>query len=54
VRTSIALLVSPAGPLLAGVLLSTVSLRATVAVFAACSVGSAVWGTLSPALRSKA
>ena len=52
VRTSIALLVSPVGPLLAGVLLSTVSLRATVAVFAACSVGAAVWGTVSPALRS--
>ncbi len=51
VRSNIALLVSPLGPLLAGFLLSAVSLRATVAVFTACSVALAVWGTLSPSIR---
>ncbi len=51
VRSSIALLVSPLGPLLAGFLLSTVSVRATVAVFTACGVVLAIWGTLSPSIR---
>jgi MFS family permease len=51
VRSSIALLVSPLGPLLAGFLLSTVSVRATVAVFTACGLVLAVWGTLSPSIR---
>ncbi len=41
----------PLGPLVAGVLLSAVSPRATVAVFAAFSVVLAVWATVSRALR---
>ena len=39
------------GALLAGFLLSTVSVRATVAVFLACSFALALWGTLSPSIR---
>ena len=50
-RSTISLLVAPLGPLLAGVLLSTVSARATVAVFAAVSLALAFWGTLSPSIR---
>jgi MFS family permease len=48
---NISLLVSPLGPLVAGFLLSTVSARWTVAVFAACGLALAVWGTLSPSIR---
>jgi MFS family permease len=51
VRTTISLLASPLGPLLAGWLLETTSARATVAVFAAGGVALTVWGTLSPAIR---
>jgi MFS family permease len=51
VRSNIALLVSPLGPLLAGLLLNSVSARSTVAVFAACSLALALWGTLSPTIR---
>jgi hypothetical protein len=51
VWTIIALLIAPLGPLTAGVLLSTVSARATIAVFAATGVVLAVWGTLSPSIR---
>jgi MFS family permease len=43
----------PLGPLTAGVLLSTVSPRATVAVFAGLGLALAVWGTLSPAIRRR-
>ena len=49
--TFIALLIAPLGPLTAGVLLSTVSARATIAVFAAVGVVLALWGTLSPSIR---
>lgn len=51
VRSTIALLIAPLGPLLAGLLLSAVSLRATVAFFTACGLALAVWGTLSPSIR---
>jgi transmembrane secretion effector len=51
VRSNIALLVAPLGPLLAGFLMSWLSLRATVAVFAACGIALALWGTLSPSIR---
>jgi hypothetical protein len=51
-RSSISLLIAPLGPLLAGVLLGFVSERATIAVFAACALGLALWGTLGSALRS--
>lgn len=52
VWTIIALLIAPLGPLTAGVLLSTVSARATIAVFASVGVVLALWGTLSPSIRS--
>ena len=48
---NISLLVSPLGPLVAGFLLSTVSASWTVAVFTACGVVLASWGTLSPSIR---
>ena len=50
-RSTIALLAAPFGPLLAGFLLSTVSVRATVAVFTAFSLALALWGSLSPSIR---
>lgn len=51
VRSNIALLVAPLGPLAAGLLLSVVSARATVAIFAALGLVLALWGTLSRAIR---
>jgi hypothetical protein len=51
VRRTIALAVAPLGPLAAGVLLDTVSARATVAVLVAAGLALALWGTLSPAIR---
>ena len=50
-RSTIALLAAPLGPLLAGFLLGAVSARATIAFFAAFSLGLALWGTLSPSIR---
>lgn len=52
VRSTISLLFAPLGPLTAGVLLGVVSARTTVAVFAGCGMALAVWGTLSPSIRS--
>ena len=52
VRSTIALLIAPLGPLVAGFLLSTVSLRTTGAVFTACGIVLALWGTLSPSIRN--
>jgi MFS family permease len=52
VRSSIALLIAPLGPLAAGVLIDTVSPRAAIALFAAVALGLAVWGTSSPAIRA--
>jgi hypothetical protein len=52
VWTVIALLIAPLGPLIAGVLLSIVSARATIAIFAAAGLVLAVWGTLSPSIRT--
>jgi hypothetical protein len=43
--------VAPLGPLAAGLLLETVSPRATVAVFTLFNVVLAVAGTVSPAIR---
>jgi hypothetical protein len=48
---NISLAVSPLGPLVAGLLLSAVSARATVAVFAAAGLVLALWGTFSPSIR---
>jgi MFS family permease len=52
VRRSIALLIAPLGPLVAGLLLSETDAQVTVAVFAAFGLVLAVWGTLSPAIRA--
>lgn len=54
VRSTIALLIAPLGPLVAGVLLDATSERATIAVFAATAVVLALWGTFSSAIRSAA
>jgi len=51
VRALIGRGLSPAGPLAAGLLLSSVSARATVTVFAAVAVVLVCWGVLTPALR---
>lgn len=52
VRTTLALMIAPLGPLVAGLLLEAVSARATIAVFAAFGLVLAVWGTLSPSIRA--
>ena len=52
VRTTLSLAIAPLGPLAAGLLLSATSPRTTVAVFAACGLALALWGTLSPAIRN--
>ena len=52
VRTNISLLTTPLGPLAAGLLLSSVSARATIAVFAAFGLVLALWGTLSSSIRN--
>jgi hypothetical protein len=51
-RSTIALLLLPLGPLAAGVLLTHVSARATVAIFAAFALSLFTWGVLSSALRT--
>jgi Transmembrane secretion effector len=52
VRSTIGLAISPLGPLAAGLLLSSVSARATIAFFLAFSLALALWGTLSPSIRN--
>jgi hypothetical protein len=52
VRTTISLVASPLGPLLAGWLFEQSGARVTGAVFALGGLALAIWGTLSPALRS--
>ena len=52
VRSTIALIPAPLGPLAAGFLLDAVSERATIAVFAAVGLVLALWGTLSPSIRT--
>jgi hypothetical protein len=52
VRSTISLLIAPLGPLVAGALLGTVSTRATIAVLAAFGLALALWGTLSPSIRT--
>jgi MFS family permease len=52
VRSMISLLIAPLGPLIAGVLLSTASARATIGLFAAVGLVLAVWGTVSPSIRT--
>lgn len=52
VWATIGLAIAPLGPLVAGVLLDATSERATIAVFAAFGLVLALWGTLSPAIRT--
>ncbi len=52
VWTTIGLAIAPLGPLVAGLLLESISPRATIAVFALFGLALAVWGTLSPSIRS--
>jgi len=51
VRVTIARGAAPAGPLVAGLLLASISGRATIAIFAAIAVVLLAWGLLTPALR---
>jgi MFS family permease len=51
VRSTLSQILSPLGALAVGLLLSTESPRATIAVFAASGVGLALWATLSPSFR---
>lgn len=46
------MLIAPLGPLAAGFLLSSVSARVTIAVFAGLALVLALWGTLSPSIRN--
>jgi MFS family permease len=50
-RTTMSQAMSPLGPLVVGILLSTTSARTTIAVFAAVGIAVASWATVSPALR---
>jgi MFS family permease len=52
VRTTIALLIAPLGPLTAGILIDAVSERAAIGVFAAFGFALALWGTLSSSIRA--
>ena len=52
VRSTISLSIAPLGPLIAGILLATVSARLTIAFFAAFALLLALWGTLSPSIRA--
>ena len=52
VWTTIGLAVAPFGPLVAGLLLDSVSARATIAVFAVVGLALALWGTLSSSIRA--
>jgi hypothetical protein len=51
VRSTISLAIAPFGPLVAGVLLATTSVRATIGFFAAAGVALAVWCTTSASIR---
>jgi MFS family permease len=52
VSSQIGLAIAPLGPLVAGLLLSSTSPRATVACFLVFSAALVVWGMLSPALKN--
>jgi hypothetical protein len=52
VWSTISLLVAPLGPLVAGLLLDNVPARTAIAVFAAFGLALAVWGSLSPSIRT--
>ena len=50
--TTFAIVISPIGPLITGVLITEVSARAAVGVCVALALGLALWATLSPAIRN--
>jgi Transmembrane secretion effector len=52
VRSTISLLIAPLGPLAAGALLDATSARTTIALFAVFGLVLAIWGTLSPSIRT--
>jgi MFS family permease len=52
VSSTIALLIAPLGPLVAGLMLDAYSARETIAVFAGVGLVLALWGTLSSSIRS--
>jgi MFS family permease len=52
VRSTVALIIAPLGPLAAGVLLDSFFERAAIAVFAGFGLVLALWGTLSPSIRA--
>lgn len=52
VRSTISQLITPLGPLTAGVLLTYASERTAIAVFAVFGLVLALWGTLSPSIRN--
>ena len=52
VWATIGLAIAPLGPLVAGLMLDATSERVTIAVFAAFGLVLALWGTLSPAIRT--
>jgi hypothetical protein len=49
---TISLLLTPLGPLVAGVLLDAVAARAAIGLFAAVALVLVVWGVLSPSIRA--
>ena len=51
-RSTISLVAAPLGPLVAGLLLQSTSARVTIAFLAVFTLTLAVWGTLSPSIRS--
>jgi Major Facilitator Superfamily len=50
--STISLLIAPLGPLVAGILLDNATPRTTIALFAAFGLTLAVWGSLSPSIRT--
>lgn len=50
-ENTVRVLAAPLGPLAAGLLLSSVSARATIAVFAGCTLAAGVVGTVNAAIR---
>jgi MFS family permease len=49
---TISLLLTPLGPLVAGILLDALAARAAIGLFAAVALVLVVWGNLSPSIRA--
>ena len=50
--TTFAIVISPIGPLITGILITEVSARAAIGLCVALSLILALWATLSPAIRN--